>query len=353
HPKPFRGSREGWEQQDHPYPRPLQVPKIMRYIHKNVEHIRTEPAQHSLDSLLLLLTRWSPNEVVRSLLRISPTCDRNEGGSNPGITPSPQLKDRPRGGGCQVSFPGLWCHLPASASPQASRDTLSAFSPSTVLTLPSGPQPPSSVSSPLLVLPGHPSVPEFPPSSPQLPPNYLLVTPNPSQYCQLPPSYLPVPHAHTASLPVTSQSPQDPPSSPQLPPSTLQSPSQHPSQFLPVLLVAPGVPPSTGTGAATTRLGGGAGGGSVPAGVPRGPARPGAEAAPAGPRCWGAPGHSGGAGPAAAAPLPGSQLRPRCCPGGAGEQRLLGAVRGVSPPCLCGAFPLRRSRSDRHQPCGR
>ncbi|XP_074665951.1 uncharacterized protein LOC141916925 isoform X2 [Strix aluco] len=51
---------------------------------------------------------------------------RNEGGSNPGITPSPQLKAKPRGGGCQVSFPGLWCHLQASASPQASWDTLRA-----------------------------------------------------------------------------------------------------------------------------------------------------------------------------------------------------------------------------------
>ena len=40
---------------------------------------------------------------------------RNEGGSNPMITPSPQRGAWPRGGGCQVSFPGLWCHLPASA----------------------------------------------------------------------------------------------------------------------------------------------------------------------------------------------------------------------------------------------
>ncbi|XP_026723074.1 uncharacterized protein LOC113490702 [Athene cunicularia] len=51
------------------------VPEILRYIHKTVEHIRTEPARNSLDSLLLLLTRWSPREMVRSLLRISPTCD--------------------------------------------------------------------------------------------------------------------------------------------------------------------------------------------------------------------------------------------------------------------------------------
>ncbi|XP_026722916.1 uncharacterized protein LOC113490593 [Athene cunicularia] len=53
----------------------MDVPKIMRYIHKNVEHIHTEPARNSLDSLLLLLTRWSSREVVRSLLRISPMCD--------------------------------------------------------------------------------------------------------------------------------------------------------------------------------------------------------------------------------------------------------------------------------------
>ncbi|CAM9152253.1 unnamed protein product, partial [Bubo scandiacus] len=51
------------------------VPEIMRFIHKNVEHIRTETARNSLDSLLLQLTKWNPREVVRSLLRISPTCD--------------------------------------------------------------------------------------------------------------------------------------------------------------------------------------------------------------------------------------------------------------------------------------
>ncbi|XP_074665550.1 uncharacterized protein LOC141916700 isoform X2 [Strix aluco] len=54
----------------------LDVPKIMRYIHKSVEHIRRKSAQKRLDSLLLELTKWSPREVVRSLLRISPTCDR-------------------------------------------------------------------------------------------------------------------------------------------------------------------------------------------------------------------------------------------------------------------------------------
>ncbi|CAM9398346.1 unnamed protein product [Bubo scandiacus] len=51
------------------------VPKVIRCIHKNVEHIRTEPARRSLDSLLLLLIRWSPREVVRTLLDISPACD--------------------------------------------------------------------------------------------------------------------------------------------------------------------------------------------------------------------------------------------------------------------------------------
>ncbi|CAM9149990.1 unnamed protein product [Bubo scandiacus] len=53
----------------------VDVPEIMRFIHKNVEHIRTGPARNSLDSLLLQLTKWNPREVVRSLLRISPTCD--------------------------------------------------------------------------------------------------------------------------------------------------------------------------------------------------------------------------------------------------------------------------------------
>ncbi|XP_050770338.1 uncharacterized protein LOC127028673 [Gymnogyps californianus] len=53
----------------------MDVPKIMRYIHRNMEYIHTEPARHSLDSLLLLLTKWCPRGVVRSLLKISPTCD--------------------------------------------------------------------------------------------------------------------------------------------------------------------------------------------------------------------------------------------------------------------------------------
>ncbi|KAK4805353.1 hypothetical protein QYF61_003438 [Mycteria americana] len=51
------------------------VPKIMRSIHINVERIRTEPARHSLVALLLLLTKRCPREAVRSLLKISPTCD--------------------------------------------------------------------------------------------------------------------------------------------------------------------------------------------------------------------------------------------------------------------------------------
>ncbi|XP_074705194.1 uncharacterized protein LOC141933947 [Strix aluco] len=51
------------------------VPEVLRCIHTNVEQIRAEPARRSLDSLLLLLTRWSPREVVRSLLVISPMCD--------------------------------------------------------------------------------------------------------------------------------------------------------------------------------------------------------------------------------------------------------------------------------------
>ncbi|XP_074786303.1 maestro heat-like repeat-containing protein family member 7 [Athene noctua] len=52
------------------------VPEILRHIHRNVEHIHTEPARRSLHSLLLLLTEWSPREVVRSLLGISPMSDR-------------------------------------------------------------------------------------------------------------------------------------------------------------------------------------------------------------------------------------------------------------------------------------
>ena len=76
HPKPCKGSRQGWEGQHHPHLCPLQVPKILRCIYKNVEQIRTEPARRSLDSLLLLLIRWSPREVVRTLLDISPACDR-------------------------------------------------------------------------------------------------------------------------------------------------------------------------------------------------------------------------------------------------------------------------------------
>ncbi|XP_074666030.1 uncharacterized protein LOC141916940 [Strix aluco] len=51
------------------------VPEVLICIHTNVEQIRAEPARRSLDSLLLLLTKWSPREVVRSLLVISPTCD--------------------------------------------------------------------------------------------------------------------------------------------------------------------------------------------------------------------------------------------------------------------------------------
>ena len=65
-----------WQHHPHLCPPPLQVPKIMRCIHRNMEYIRTEPARHSLDSLLLLLTKWCPRGAVRSLLKISPACDR-------------------------------------------------------------------------------------------------------------------------------------------------------------------------------------------------------------------------------------------------------------------------------------
>lgn len=88
-PEAIPGSREGWEGQQfqwsalavlqwqhHPHLCPLQVPKIVRSIHKNVECTCMEPARHSLDSFLLLLTEWRPREVVRSLMKISPACDR-------------------------------------------------------------------------------------------------------------------------------------------------------------------------------------------------------------------------------------------------------------------------------------
>ncbi|KAK2532146.1 hypothetical protein Q9966_008410 [Columba livia] len=91
HLKPFQESGEGrggqqfqwqlgeWLQQhqglQHPHPSHIQVPKLMRYIYKNIEGVSTEPARHSLHSLLLLLTERCSREVVRSLLEISPTCD--------------------------------------------------------------------------------------------------------------------------------------------------------------------------------------------------------------------------------------------------------------------------------------
>ncbi|XP_042650022.1 uncharacterized protein LOC122153620 [Tyto alba] len=50
------------------------VPKVTRSIHKTVERIQSEPAWHSLDSLLLLI-KWCSEEVVGSLLKISPACD--------------------------------------------------------------------------------------------------------------------------------------------------------------------------------------------------------------------------------------------------------------------------------------
>ncbi|XP_042653750.1 maestro heat-like repeat-containing protein family member 7 isoform X1 [Tyto alba] len=51
------------------------VPKVTRSIHRTVERIQSEPARHSLDSLLLLLIKWCSEEVVGSLLKISPACD--------------------------------------------------------------------------------------------------------------------------------------------------------------------------------------------------------------------------------------------------------------------------------------
>ncbi|KAM9591992.1 maestro heat-like repeat-containing protein family member 7 [Morphnus guianensis] len=53
----------------------MDVPKIMGSIYKNLEHICTEPARHSIDSLLLLLTNQYPSKVVIRLLKYSKLAD--------------------------------------------------------------------------------------------------------------------------------------------------------------------------------------------------------------------------------------------------------------------------------------
>ena len=62
--------------QHHPHLCPLQVPKIMTCIHKNLERINMKSAQQSMESLLPLLTDQDPMEVVLSLLKFSPPGNR-------------------------------------------------------------------------------------------------------------------------------------------------------------------------------------------------------------------------------------------------------------------------------------
>ncbi|KAK4809451.1 hypothetical protein QYF61_014794 [Mycteria americana] len=62
--------------QHHPHLCALQVPNIMRCIYENMECIGMASARHSLDLLLLLMTDQCPREVVTSLLKLSPSCDR-------------------------------------------------------------------------------------------------------------------------------------------------------------------------------------------------------------------------------------------------------------------------------------
>ncbi|XP_071586971.1 uncharacterized protein [Heliangelus exortis] len=49
--------------------------EVLRCIHSTVEHVCSEPARHSLRSLLRVLAERFPEDTVRSLLRISPHCD--------------------------------------------------------------------------------------------------------------------------------------------------------------------------------------------------------------------------------------------------------------------------------------
>ncbi|XP_071611388.1 maestro heat-like repeat-containing protein family member 7 [Heliangelus exortis] len=52
-----------------------QAEKILRCIHRNVEHVRTEPSRFVLRSVLGLLSECCPEETVQTLLMISPSCD--------------------------------------------------------------------------------------------------------------------------------------------------------------------------------------------------------------------------------------------------------------------------------------
>ncbi|XP_071610856.1 uncharacterized protein [Heliangelus exortis] len=52
-----------------------QAEKILRCVHRNVEHVRTEPSRFVLRSVLGLLSECCPEETVQTLLMISPSCD--------------------------------------------------------------------------------------------------------------------------------------------------------------------------------------------------------------------------------------------------------------------------------------
>ncbi|XP_039411509.1 uncharacterized protein LOC109145755 isoform X2 [Corvus cornix cornix] len=53
---------------------PEQVPAMVRYIHRWL--VANEPAEHRLDNTLLELTAAQPADVVMTLLRVAPLCDR-------------------------------------------------------------------------------------------------------------------------------------------------------------------------------------------------------------------------------------------------------------------------------------
>ncbi|XP_048164581.1 uncharacterized protein LOC125328802 isoform X1 [Corvus hawaiiensis] len=52
----------------------LQVPAMVRFIHRWL--MANEPAEHRLDNTLLELTEAQPADVVMTLLRVAPLCDR-------------------------------------------------------------------------------------------------------------------------------------------------------------------------------------------------------------------------------------------------------------------------------------
>ena len=62
--------------QHHPQLCLLQVPKIMRCIQDNLEHINMESARQDVESLLLLLTERYLTTVLKSLLQVSSPGDR-------------------------------------------------------------------------------------------------------------------------------------------------------------------------------------------------------------------------------------------------------------------------------------